>query len=429
MANKHTGKTVALAAVLFVVFSAAMMGLNVITGPIIESNGAAAQFAPLLAVMPEAQDFEQVYDAVDSAASGLANVPETVQSIYRETSGLGYVLRMSTTQGYTGEPIELTMSVDAEGKIAGIQVDAYPETKDFGAEYPATYVGQDSTMAEVNLVAGCTYSSSAFKNAVVDGFAALVNNELIAAGVKGDAQILTELALQAHTGLANSSGVGQYEEMEPTGSFQAIYKALNGSGFAYIVKDGDASLLALSSALGGCRVLDVEGNEVTEAHADVVEEARAHTAANIESFADTDLKRLQQMLPEATEFTPLTLDNVFNTVTTVFEMKAGGAVYYGIVARSYAYNNVPTANYYVLDANGAIVSMNAEELILFKEYFNAYTLDEPAYKAAFAGQTAETWTDEQALISGATMTSDAVATATNDAFAAFQAIQENGGQN
>lgn len=421
-------KTTLLAAVLFVVFSAAMVGLNVVTGPIIESNGAAAQFAPLLAVMPEAENFEQLYDAADAASYDLVDVPATVQSIYSEVNGLGYVLRMSTTEGYTGDAIELTMAVDAEGKISGIQVDAYPETKDFGAEYPTTYLGQDSTLAEVTLVGGVTYSSSAFKNAVIDGFTAMVNNSLVSAGVKGDAQILAELALREYTGLANSAGVGQYEEMEPTGSFTAIYKALNDSGFAYIVKDGDASVLVLVNAFGGARVLDVEGSDVTEAHAAAADEAKAHAAANLKSMTESDLKKLNKLLPDA-EVTPLVLEGLFNSVTSAFEMKAGGQVYYGIAARTYAYSNIPTSNYYVLDANGAIVTFSAEELILHKEYFNAYTLDEPAYKAGFAGLTAETFTGEQALVSGATMTSDAVTTATNDAFAAFQAIRENGGVN
>ena len=58
--------------------------------------------------------------------------------------------------------------------------------------------------------------------------------------------------------------------------------------------------------------------------------------------------------------------------------------------------------------------------------FNAYTLDEPSYKAGFKGLTAETWSPDVAAISGATMTSDAMATATEDAFAAFQSIQNGG---
>ena len=88
---------------------------------------------------------------------------------------------------------------------------------------------------------------------------------------------------------------------------------------------------------------------------------------------------------------------------------------------------MPMTVYIVVDNTGAIVSMTADELILFKEYFEAYTLDEPSYKAGFQGLTADTWTGEQALISGATMSSDAVATATTDIFEVIPTVLANGG--
>ena len=429
MAKKQTGKAAVVLVALFAAFAAVMMGLNVVTGPIIESNNAAGEFAPLFAVMPEAKDFEQIYAVDGSVATTLADVPETVQAIYSEVNGLGYALKLSTTKGYTGNAIELTLGVDATGKIAGIQLDAYPETKDFGAGYPATFVGQDSTLADVSVVAGCTYSSVAFRDAVSDGLTALIANNMITAGVKSDAQILTELALTAHTGLANNVGVGQYEEIEGTGNIQTILKAKNGVSFAYIMSSGETSVLAICNGEGSVRVLDLEGNDVTADCAALAEEAKAHAVANAKNTADADLARLQRLLPDTTECTELTLEGVFNSVTTGFEMKKGDEVFYGFVSRSYAYDNTPSAVYYVLDANGAIVGMTAEELIIHAEYFSGYTLDEPAYKAGFNGLTADTFTGEQALISGATVTSEAVKTATNDIFAAYKATVENGGAN
>ena len=44
-------------------------------------------------------------------------------------------------------------------------------------------------------------------------------------------------------------------------------------------------------------------------------------------------------------------------------------------------------------------------------------------KAGFNGLTADTWTGEQAVITGATMTSDAVKTSTNDIFAAYEILK------
>ncbi len=84
--------------------------------------------------------------------------------------------------------------------------------------------------------------------------------------------------------------------------------------------------------------------------------------------------------------------------------------------------------YYVLDENGAIVSMTADEFILMGDYFNAYELEEDSYKAGFVGVTGDSFTGDEALISGATISTNAVKTGTADVFAAFAEIQQNGGE-
>ena len=419
---------------IFAVFALVLFGINIFAAPLIEANGSAQQFAPLYSVMPEAKGFELIYDANDSAASALVDVPETVQAIYSDTSGLGYAIRLSTTQGYTKEPIEFTIAIDAEGKISGTELTAYPDTKDFGADYPGSFIGQDSALGDVGLVAGVTYSSSAFKNAVSDGFAALIGNGLVGAGVKSDAQILTELSVQVFTGLANRDGVAQVEEPEiAEGQFtfiQKIMKALNGSGFAFVAKDGESSYLLIANASGTVRVYDIEGKDVTEtANAAMVEEASSYAAANTVSTADAEQKKLRTMVSEGAELTALSLGDAFNSVTGAYRIADGETTLYGFCARPYAYSNQPIAVYFVLDENGAIVSMASDEIILFGEYFTSYELDESQYKEGFAGLTADSFTGEQALISGATASTNAMTVATEDVFAAFQAISATDGGN
>ena len=436
MPNKKTGfaASALVLVLIFAVFALVLFGINIFAAPLIEANGSAQQFAPLYSVMPEAKGFELIYDANDSAASALVDVPETVQAIYSETSGLGYAIRLSTTQGYTKEPIELTIAIDAEGKISGTELTAYPDTKDFGADYPGSFIGQDSALGDVGLVAGVTYSSSAFKNAVSDGFAALIANDLVGAGVKSDAQILTELSVQVFTGLANRDGVAQVEEPEiAEGQFtfiQKIMKALNGSGFAFVAKDGESSYLLICNVSGAVRVYDIEGKDVTDtANAAMVEEASSYAAANTVSTADAELKKLQTMVSEGAELTALPLDDVFNSVTGAYRITDGETTLYGFCARPYAYSNQPIAVYYVLDENGAIVSMACDEIILFGEYFTSYELDEAKYKEGFAGLTAGSFTGEQTLISGATASTNAMTVAIEDVFAAFQAISATDGGN
>ena len=436
MPDKKTGfaASALVLVLIFAVFALVLFGINIFAAPLIEANGSAQQFAPLYSVMPEAKGFELIYDANDSAASALVDVPETVQAIYSETSGLGYAIRLSTTQGYTKEPIEFTIAIDAEGKISGTELTAYPDTKDFGADYPGSFIGQDSALGDVGLVAGVTYSSSAFKNAVSDGFAALIGNGLVGAGVKSDAQILTELSVQVFTGLANRDGVAQVEEPEiAEGQFtfiQKIMKALNGSGFAFIAKDGESSYLLIANASGTVRVYDIEGKDVTEtANAAMVEEASSYAAANTASTADAEQKKLRTMVSEGAELTALSLGDAFNSVTGAYRIADGETTLYGFCARPYAYSNQPIAVYFVLDENGAIVSMASDEIILFGEYFTSYELDESQYKEGFAGLTADSFTGEQALISGATASTNAMTVATEDVFAAFKAISATDGGN
>ena len=436
MPNKKTGfaASALVLVLIFAVFALVLFGINIFAAPLIEANGSAQQFAPLYSVMPEAKGFELIYDANDSAASALVDVPETVQAIYSETSGLGYAIRLSTTQGYTKEPIEFTIAIDAEGKISGTELTAYPDTKDFGADYPGSFIGQDSALGDVGLVAGVTYSSSAFKNAVSDGFAALIAKDLVGAGVKSDAQILTELSVQVFTGLANRDGVAQVEEPEiAEGQFtfiQKIMKALNGSGSAFVAKDGESSYLLICNVSGAVRVYDIEGKDITDtANAAMVEEASSYAAANTVSTADAELKKLQTMVSEGAELTALPLGDVFNSVTGAYRVTDGETTLYGFCARPYAYSNQPIAVYYVLDENGAIVSMACDEIILFGEYFTSYELDEAKYKEGLTGLTAGSFTGDQTLISGATASTNAMTVAIEDVFAAFQAISATDGGN
>lgn len=429
MENKKEFSKSVLALVAIVLVAVLLLtGLNFITAPLIAENGSAAAFAPLYAVMPDAAGFDQLYDAADPGSSALANIPASVQSIYGETGGMGYVLRLSTSEGYTKQPIEFTLAIDAEGKISGVELTAYPETKDMGKEtYPQTYLGQDSTLANVSLVAGVTYSSSAFKNAVADSFAALIDNGLIGAGVKGDEQILVEMLAEVYPGIVSPTGTPQYEEQEiADGQYSYIVKslkALNDSGFALIMKNGDATYMAVCNAFGSVKIVDVDGNEVSDDA--MAAEAKAYAEANIVSHSDGDLNKVKLLVPDASDVTPISLEGVYNSVTCAYKAEGVGYVF---VSRSYGYSNEPMVIYYVIDDNGAIVTMTADELILFKEYFTSYQLDENSYKAGFAGLTGDSFTGDEALISGATVSSDAVRVATEDAFAAFAAVNENGGE-
>ena len=407
---KHLINTILILLAFALVFSAAMFGLNFITGPIIEENNKGAEFAPLLAVMPDADNFEEI-------TSTLAGVPESVIAVYKETSGRGFVVRTSASTQYSKEPMEITFGVTADGKICGIQLDVYTDSIDFrskDANYIGSYLEKDSALADIGTVSGATYSSSAFKTAVSEGFAALISNSLIVEGVKSDAQILQEMIPTLAPGMLKT------EEVAASGNIEKALKAGNDAGFAYVIKNGDASFLALVNATGTCKVYDVTGADVTDAQTAIADEAVAASASQKSYSADLSTK-ITKLYENAAEITEIKIDT-FNTVVAAVSFKVDGADYYGFYSRSIGFHQMDV--FFVIDANGAIAKMDAKQFIFEEEYFMQFGgMNNGEYKAGFEGLTSETWTGDAAVIATATMTSNAMKQSTEDAFAAFNSIK------
>ncbi|MBQ4141027.1 MAG: FMN-binding protein [Clostridia bacterium] len=408
---KHLLKTIAILLAIVAVFGVAMFGLNFLTGPIIAENNKGAEFAPLLAVMPDAENFEEV-------TSTLADIPESVIAVYKETSGKGFVVRAKASTQYSKEPMELTFGVTADGKICGIQLDVYTDSIDFrtkDANYITSFLEKDSALADIGTVSGATYSSTAFKDAVSAGFSALISNQLIAEGVKSDSQILAEMIPTLAPGML------KLEDAAVSGNIEKAWKSGNDAGFAYVIKSGEASYLALVNATGACLVYDVAGADVTVAQTAVADEAKAHAAAAQKSYVDALTTKVTRLYASAAEITSIEI-NTFNTVVAAVSFKVDGAEYYGFYSRSIGFHQMDV--YFVIDANGAIAKMDANQFIFDKEYFHGFAgMDDAAYKAGFEGLTTDTWNGDAAVIATATMTSNAVKQSTDDVFATFNAIK------
>ncbi len=415
--------TVILLAIV-VIFGAAMFGLNFHTSPIIEANNAGAELAPLLAVMPEGAQFDGnalIYSAENPAAYTLQNVGANVLTIYKEANGLGFAVRCQATSQYSKEPMELTIGIDAEGKICGLQLDKYTDSIDFrskDANYLSSYIGKDSALADIGTVSGCTYSTISFKGAVSEGLSALISNNLIAEGVKSDSQILEELIPTVAPGFTKLS------ELTASGNIQKAMKAENDAGFAYIMTEGEATYLVLVNAMGVCAVYDVEGGVVTDAHEALVSEAKAHASANQKEFATNADKKFGRLFEGATEITPITLDS-FSSIVYAVSFKLDDATYYGFYSRSIGFEQMDV--YVVIDENGAIAKLDAATLFFETEYFPVDdNVNEKEYEGSFNGLTGESFNGENAMIAGATMTSEAVKQSAIDAFVAFESINEGG---
>lgn len=420
--NKNILKSITLVLVSILVFTGLIFALNLLTGPIIEKNNSGKELAGLKVVLPEGNNFEAIYDAANPGASELKDVPATVTNIYKETDGKGYVFKCSTTSNYSKSPLTFTMGVTSEGIITGVTIDTYAETQDF-KDYPNRFIGQNSTLADVGVYANVTYSSVAFKNAVLDGFNALIVNNLMKEAEKSPEQILKEFIWQKHSGLA-SGEVLKTTDATATGNIVSAMKGENGSGFALVMKEGDNFFLAVTNNMNGCLVYDVEGKDVTSEHEALKTEALTYQKANQTNYQAALEKKITNVLMKGAEgFTALDV-NSFNTVVAAVTFTFEGANYYGFYARSFGFQQMDV--FYVLDENGAIVNMTAETFIFDEEYFMAFDKDNwnvTEYRNGFVGLTGETFDGSQALIATATLSSNAMKTATNDIFACFKAVK------
>ena len=380
-----------------------LSAINMITGPIIEAQRAAAANGALIEVMPDGTGFEEI----DISALGL---PEVITNAYKETSGKGYVFRVTST-GYKSGMV-IMVGIDAEGKITGTKC---LETQDtFGKEpqIDNTYNGQSIADFAPNMITGATMTSNGYRDAVNNALQSFV----LASGGKLDPAIALEAKIaELAPGFVNPAAV------DASGSFKKILKASNDAGFAYISSDGENAFLTLVNATGGAIVYDAEGNNVTDAHADLITEAKAHAAANQKSYSDDLTTKITRLFADASEITPVEV-STFGTIASAVSFKSGEAEYYGFYSRSVGFHQMDV--YVIIDANGAIAKVDAKQFIFDEEYFSNFGgMDAGAYKAGFEGQTYDTWTGDAAVIATATMTSNAMKQSTADAFAAFNSIK------
>ena len=397
--KKNIFRSLLCLVLILAVMLAANWGVNNLTAPIIEARAKAL-----------------LGDSVE-ITSELELASVAVQSVFRDDSKQLYTIDLSTSEGYSHGPIDLKLTVDYEGKIADLQLVQNSDDKDLGEAFLPSFQGQDSALAGVELVTGVTYSSSAIRSAVTDGMNTLIDNGLITAGQKDAEQLLAELMPSVYPGIVNKAGAIQGEELAGSGIVTKGYKAANGSGSAWFIQDGGDSIV------GGVTVYDLEGNPVD--NADLLNEiAKLSADVNTEQH-EAQLKALARLLPEDAAPEQMQIQGLNNTVTGAYAVETEDGTLYAFAARPYGYSNELMELYYVLDQNGAIVAMRAKELILYSEYFSNYTLDEASYREGFIGLTADAYTGEQALITGATMSSDAVDTATRDVFEAFRLATAN----
>ena len=395
---KNVKPTIVLSCICMAV-ALILSAINMVTGPIIEAQRAAAANGALIEVMPDGVNFEEI----DITALAL---PESVTNAYKETSGKGYVFRVVST-GYKSGMV-IMVGVDSEGKITGSKCLETQDTFDKESEIDNSYNGQSLADFTPNMVGGATMTSNGYRDAV----SAALQSFTLASGGKLDPAIALEAKIaELAPGFVNPAAV------DASGSFKKILKASNDAGFAYISSDGENAFLTLVNATGGYAVYDSEGNNVTEAQAALGEEAKAHAQSRQVSYKDALDAKCVKYFPDASEFASVEI-STFGTIVHATTFKSNGADFYAFLSRSMGFEQMNV--FVILDESGAIAKVDAKQFIFEQEYFMSFGgMDVGAYKGGFEGLTIDTFTGEQAVIATATMTSNAMKQSVSDAFAAW----------
>ena len=408
MANKSV-KSIILPVIVVILAFVILFLVNLWTYPLIVESRMQGEVGPAMDVMPNAKGFEELQ---------LDNIPSTVKTVYKETSGQGYVVKVSTKAGFTKEAIVFYVAIDGENKVQKINVTEYPETRDVGDGYVDTFIGSDSTLSTVDLVAGVTYSSSAIKNGVADAFKALSDNGLIVAAKKEPKQLYEELMPVVFGTAVNPAGMMSQEDFtSKVGGVVRAQKATNEGAVAYWYAEGEENYAVITNGRIA-KVYDLEGNEVSSLSSSVLSSLMDEAKTLVKDNSSSDGKRFKKYVPDS-KVTEIDVP-LFNNVTTAFECVNENGTYYGFGVRPYAFDNEALTMYISIDDKGAIYSFNCSALYVDPEYF---THSEPEnYTGGLVGVT-DSWSGEEALITGATLTSEAVRDAINDVFDSFKAIK------
>ena len=140
--------------------AAALLGyVHEVTEPIIEEMTLKRAEETRAAVLPGANGFTEV--EVDAAALGITGA-------FKENNGLGYVMS-AAYKGYGGD-VTVTVGLDENGAIVGINADVSKETQGVGSkvgqeDYITRYIGASGS-AEIDGISGATYTSTAVKSGV-----------------------------------------------------------------------------------------------------------------------------------------------------------------------------------------------------------------------------------------------------------------------
>ena len=383
-------KSVAILVAICTVVALLLAVTNQFTAPIIEKNSAAAANAALLEVMPDGTGFE----LVDLSTYTL---PSTVTEAYKETSGKGHVIKLTTT-GY-GTGMVIMCGVSADNKVTGAVCLSSNETLGKEKEYGQNFTGKDAAAVEAtDTIGGATMTTGAYKNAIKDALNAVV----ILGGGEADLRSPEEIfADNLKAALPAADEFVKQIVVDENHAIDFIYVAKNGAGCVYVSDE--------NTFIG----VDAEGNATATGYDDATIQQVKAKAALVASQTTVD-----------------TTDSGINeNITAVQKTAAGnyiiqinglGFAYFGDESHYVPGKNIPIQICAVISPEGVMLNC----LTVSQQESKGYgaVCGEESYYGQFDGKTIDTYKEVDG-IANATITTNGYMKAIERCFKAVEILE------
>lgn len=409
--KKHIMPTVVLGSICLIV--ALMLSLiNSITAPIIENAQNAAANEALLVVLPDGKNFEEI--TLD------ATYPAVITKGYKADGG--FVFQANVTGKSSG--LIVLIGIDSEGKIVGTKVIADQETDTYDVNvFPVVegtdgaYKGMDLDNFAPHLVTGATLTSKAYGEAVK----AALQSFVLASGGSVDTRTPEQILQDNCNAALGTAGVKftKWFATEVIEGVDAVYTAEDNSGRVFVIGETFVGVMADGTLAGAA-----------DANAETV------LAANT-LIANSTMTEVTE-LPEGIDTKIVKKVYVTASGNYVFDLEAKG------YQAGFEYGNkTPIEIKLSISADGKIIdcltvshqeSKGYGDACATEEYYDQFrgssasditiTVTHPDY---MADQISPDNTDK-GVIASATYTTAGYQKAVKAAFAAFEILTANGGE-
>ena len=384
-------KSVAILVAICTVVALLLAVTNQFTAPIIEKNSAAAANAALLEVMPDGTGFEPV----DLSTYTL---PSTVTEAYKETSGKGHVIKLTTT-GY-GTGMVIMCGVSADNKVTGAVCLSSNETLGKEKEYGVNFAGKDAAAVEAtDTIGGATMTTGAYKNAIKDA----LNTVLILGGGEADLRSPEEIFAD-NMNEALPAANGEFTKLvvaDDNHAIDFIYAANNGVGYVYVIED--KTFIGVNADA-----------TIVSADVDAASAARAQAAAAL-AIAQTTVDTTDSGINENITAVQKTAAGNY-----IIQINGLGFAYFGDESHYVPGKNIPIQICAVISPEGVMLNC----LTVSQQESKGYgaVCGEESYYGQFDGKTIDTYKEVDG-IAGATITTNGYMKAIERCFKAVEILE------